>query len=838
YREVDGTISGVLASTRDITEYKQLEMALEASEQKLTHILDSAIASIVSCRMFANNTWQYDYWSIGCEKVFGFTAEEFMATPHLWWSRIPTEDQESVITPLWPEVYAEKTHSREYRFYDKTDSLRWISSRLVSRRDEANDCWLVTIVEFDITDRKLAEEALQRIEERWSLAIAGTNDGIWDHNLVTNEHFLSPRCLEISGYDYEEIDTFDKWFNCVHPDDQPILQTTFQRYLDRETSSYDCEYRMRCRDGHYKWLFARGIATWDTSGTPIRMTGSLTDITLRKQAELELQQAKEIAEAAAQAKSNFLAHMSHEIRTPMNGVIGMLNLLKGTPLDKEQQSKVTIAQSSAESLLTLLNDILDFSKVDAGKLELEIIEFDLSQLLGEFAKTMALKAQEKGLELVLDLRSLGYFNVKGDPNRLRQILTNLVDNAIKFTHQGEIVIRCRLQTEGKQQVLTGSVSDTGVGIPADKLDSLFDLFTQVDASTTRKYGGTGLGLAITRKLCALMGGQVHVKSELGQGSHFEFTARLQSSDKVADGPPIIDLQGLRVLVVDDNTTHREVLCSQLQDWHAQVTEAAESLQAWSLCEARVAAASASQTIPFDIVLLDMQMPGINGMELGQRLKADERFRDMPLVLMIPLNNREGTQQYMAQGFSAYCTKPLTPEDLWNVLSEARQQDRSVLNLQEQTGPISPTLHRWPEGTRLLLVEDHKVNQMVAKGLLKRLGLKADIAVNGKAALQILAQAPPTNPYTLVLMDCLMPEMDGYEASRQIRAGVVGQHHQQIPIIAMTANAMKGDRAKCLEAGMTDYLAKPIRPVALIEMLEKWLMQQPDKPETSSGGESD
>ncbi|MEM8807197.1 MAG: PAS domain S-box protein [Cyanobacteria bacterium P01_G01_bin.38] len=702
----------------------------------------------------------------------------------------------------------------------------------------------------DITERRQAEAALRRSEERWQLAIDGSNDGIWDHNLITNDHFLSPRCLEIVEYDYEEIDTFDKWFSCIHPEDQPILQTTFQRYLDQETPAYACEYRMRCQDGSYKWLFSRGKAIWDEAGTAVRMIGSLTDITLRKQAEIELQQAKEDAVAAARAKSNFLAHMSHEIRTPMNGLIGMLSLLQGAELNKDQQLQASIALSSAESLLTLLNDILDFSKVDAGKLELEILDFDLCQHLEDCAKAMALKAQEKNLELVLDLHDIACTMVKGDPGRLRQILTNLVDNAVKFTKQGEITIRCGLTASGNDLLFKGSVQDTGIGIPQDRFPSLFDPFTQLDASTTRKYGGTGLGLAITQKLCKLMGGSLHGQSTFGQGSQFEFTVTLQRSDRAQSRPLQMHLQGLRIMVVDDNATNRQILCRRLKDWGAIALEASTGASALALCKAYTAPKSVRP--PFDIALLDLQMPGMDGAELGKRLKADSRFEAMSLVMMTPLNNCNNTQLFQDLGFSAYFTKPTTTSDLFDALVVAqrgqsawpstppRTDSQREVSQQEvsqqdtsQHGVTSPdrepptqesVASSWPASTRLLLAEDNRVNQMVVKQLLKKLGLAIEVAWNGVEVLQMLEQAPQENPYTLILMDCQMPEMDGYEASRQIREGRAGEGNRPIPIIAITANALPGDKEKCLAAGMNDYLAKPITPTALAKTLEKWVMQ--------------
>ncbi len=565
------------------------------------------------------------------------------------------------------------------------------------------------------------------------------------------------------------------------------------------------------------------------------LVGSICASEKRRAVEQELIRARDAAEAAARAKSEFLATMSHEIRTPMNGVLGMLNLLQKPGLEPGQQRKVNIALASAESLLALLNDILDFSKVDAGKLDIETLDFDLRAMLGEFAEGMALRAQEKQVELVLDLTGINETMVKGDPGRVRQIFTNLVGNAIKFTEQGEIVIRARVHRTEQQRVLEASVSDTGIGMTAEQMAGLFQPFSQGDASTTRQYGGTGLGLAIARKLCALMGGNIEVTSVSGKGSCFSFRIYLQPSERARLVAPQVNTQGLRILIVDDNQTNLTVLENQLRLWGAEVTEARSGEQALDLCESSVEQHPSRQGRPFDIAILDMMMPRMDGAQLGRKLKADARFHAMPLVMMTSMGHRGDAQYFADLGFSAYFPKPVTTEDLYAAL-DVLADGGAVMQAAEPlvtrhfvktllpAEPVANAL-QWPANTRLLLVEDNAVNQEVARMMLADIGLTADVAADGNEALHALKSAAAEDAYTLVLMDCQMPEMDGFETTRRIRAGAAGAHHQTIPVIAMTANAMKGDREKCLDAGMSDYLAKPVDAERLQQKLQRWLLNR-------------
>jgi two-component system, sensor histidine kinase and response regulator len=673
----------------------------------------------------------------------------------------------------------------------------------------------IKALEMEQEKARSAQKALKESEDRFRLISETIHFGVFEIDNKDSCLYTNTRYQEIFGINLVQSLT-TRWYDYVPLEERGRI-TQQWRTAVKQVKTFSADCLIVASDQQIRWVHVHASPVFSDQGA--RYTGTVEDITNRKQAEQELKKAKEAAEMASTAKSQFLANMSHEIRTPMNGIIGFTELLLETDLDPAQTDYTQIIKRSSESLLLLINDILDFSKIESGELEFEAIDFDPELLMYDVCELVRPKIGSKPVELLCSIADNVPTLVKGDPLRFRQVITNLLGNAPKFTEVGEIVVSLQLDEETEEQVkLHATIKDTGIGIPADKLDTIFEPFQQADGSTTRKYGGTGLGLSICTQIATLMGGRTWVESELGKGSTFHFAAWMQKS---ANQPEprfsAANLTGKHVLVVDDHQGTRQVLQKMLCGAGMTVSCLADGYCVPDMIEKK-----RSESSPVDICLIDLKMPGLDGYQVAEKIRSGcER---PPRLIAIASALERDAARCEAAGFDGFQAKPVRRENLLQMIGRLLGDRPDVPSKDEKSRKIHTQYsvrEAMKHSVSILLAEDNPVNQKLAVMMLGKAGYHVDVANNGKQAVEKYAASP--DKYDLIFMDVQMPEMDGKEAAAKLRA----MGYLKVPIVAMTANAMKGDRETCIEVGMDDYVTKPVKRERVFDIIAKYVFSRRD-----------
>ena len=781
----------------------------EAKTRELAEQLTTTLESLTDGFFTIDREWRFTYVNRGAEQMFRLPRTALLGK-HIW-AKFP-EARGTISQQQYERAMGENVAVQFETFYPPLGI--WFDVRAFpSAQGLAVYC-------RDITAVRQTDTALRESNEKFNQLADNITDAFWIRSPDMREvHYVSPAFERIWGRPVECLYTNPHlWVDFTLPEDRERAQSAFAA-LTRDATSLDIEYRIVRPDGEIRWIRVRGFQVRDAAGRLVRLTGIVSDIHDLKLAELEIsrttralqaeiverRRAEDAADAANRAKSEFLANMSHEIRTPLNGIVGMTDLALGTDLSPEQREYLDMVKASGDSLLTVINDILDFSKIEAGKLNLDVIPFDLSDCLETTLKLLATRAHLKGLELVCDIQPNVPTALLGDPNRLRQIVTNLIGNAIKFTERGEVVLTVGAETQTENDALVRfSVSDTGIGVPLERQEAIFKPFIQADGSTTRRYGGTGLGLAISTSLVALLGGRMWLESETGKGSTFHFTVSFDLQPTPAPATRVTDarmmhLRDMPVLVVDDNAVTRRILDATLSQWLMKPVLAESGPAGVAAMQAAKLAGTA-----FRLALLDGQMPGMDGFSVVEEIRKDPDLAGTTVVILTSAGQQGDGARCRALGIAAYLIKPIGQAELLEAIL-------AVQGMPSDTADRLPvvTRHSLREDRRklrILLAEDNEINQVVAARMLGKRGHTVVVAGNGREALAAL-DAPDSGGYDLILMDVQMPDMDGFEATGIIRAREksTGAH---LPIIAMTAGAMKGDKERCLAAGMDGYASKP------------------------------
>ncbi|HEB71080.1 MAG TPA: response regulator [Nitrospirae bacterium] len=788
--------------------------ALQQSEERTRAIVDTAVNSIITI----DDQGFIQSFNRASEQIFQYSADEVMGRN---------------VKMLMPEPYHSE-HDGYISNFTKTGQAKIIGKGrevVGKRKDGENFPMFLAVSEIsvssarifvgmviDISNRKRAEEEVKASKERLELALDGGDLGLWDWNIQTGDVIFNERWTQMLGYSLDEIEpNVNSWEKLVHPEDMPGVMKTLEAHLAGKTPIYQTEHRMRDKSGEWKWIMDRGkVVAWDEDGKPLRATGTHQDITDRINSETEILSAMEkaeeyarIAEEANEAKSEFLASMSHEIRTPMNAIIGMADLLVETNLTHEQERYVNTYRYAGENLLNIINDILDLSKIEAGQMELEKTGFNLQELIERTGEIMAIQAQEKGLELAHLLTPDLPYALLGDPTRLRQVIINLVSNAIKFTEKGEVLIGVETRKARENEVeLLFSVKDTGIGIPREKLETIFASFSQADSSTTRKHGGTGLGLSISRLIVEMMGGEIWVESEEGKGSVFYFSVKLEIDRRSAETSEPVDFKGSRVLIVDDNATNRMILSKTLSDWGADTEEAIDGAS----CLDKLANAKKSDKA-YDLILLDHMMPGMDGYEVAEKIKNDSEISAPVILITSSMGLAKGGEQAEKLRLDGYIHKPVKKSELLTSINTALGRAKTIEpanDKRKKAGADSAPL-------KILLAEDNRDNRNLILAYLKKSPHGIEIAENGQVAVDKFI----SGKYDLVLMDVEMPVMDGLTATKKIREWEKKNSSKPTPVLALTAHALQEHKEKSKEAGCDGHVTKPIKKAVLFEVIEKY-----------------
>jgi len=795
----------------DITDRKNNEEELKKIKQRLEE-----------AQKFAHlGYWEFDVisgensWSDELFRICGFQPQEFVPTINDFTKLIHPEDKELVFNLLEKRLNSNE-FELDFRIIAQDHEKKWIHEKTKYEYNASGKVIRMYGVVQDITERKLSEIELKESEEKFKEIAENLGEVIWvrqDGQFV----YISPAFEKVWGSTCQSLyDNPNLFIDSIHPNDKKTIMQTYLLETNISSSLFEEQYRIIRPDGTIRWIWSRKYPIYDNQGNMLRIVGISEDITKLKEYEESLNLAREEAETANKAKSQFLSNMSHEIRTPMSGIVGFIELLSRMPLEREQASYLAEVKTSTDTLLAMINDILDYSKIEAGRLLIENIPFNLHSLIEEAVSLFAPNAHRKSIEIFIYIATGVPREVQGDPGRLRQVLNNIIGNAVKFTDKGEVTVIVRMLNESKEKVLLQfEIQDTGIGISVETQGKLFQVFMQADASTTRKYEGTGLGLAISKKILEHLGGNIEVVSDLGLGSTFTITLEIEKvpleneETKISSNKPN-DLSNLRVMIVEDHEINRMLIREYLQEIGCKVISAPDGLKGLEILKGL-----ASESLP-QIVLVSYKTSGMSSPEFGIQLAKDERLKDIRLILITSAAQIRDARSAKNFGFSGYLSKPIRKAELIRVISDVDGLEAPNTTEIIAARYSSIADERPMPNIRILLVEDMLANQKLEMIMLAKIGYSVELAVNGKQAVEICN----TKKYNLIFMDCQMPVMDGYEATLQIRKASI--LNKNTTVIAMTAHALEGDREKCIAAGMDDYISKPVTMKILEDTLRKYL----------------